>query len=83
MTNDELAARIVVLEAMTMASLGAAVRFGRAVLPPESVILILDEVKNAARLRIQQEGLSSGGMAEAEYASGEGRLADLRVGGKS
>jgi hypothetical protein len=67
-TTDELAARIIVLEAMTMAALGAAIRFGRAAVPPEGVILILNSVKSAVRARMQQESerLSSGGKAEAD-----------------
>ena len=62
--KDELAARVIVLEAMTMASLGVAMRVGR--VTPENGIPVVDSVKNAVRFRLKQEKLSPGGTAEAD-----------------
>ena len=65
LTVDDLAARIIVLEAMTMTAWGAAFRYGRDVITPELAIPILNTIKKSAGLRVQQEGLSAAGQAEA------------------
>jgi len=62
--KDELAARLIVLEAMTMASLGVAMRVGR--VTTGNAVPVLDNVKNAVRLRLKQEKLSPEGTAEAD-----------------
>ncbi len=62
--KDELAARVIVLEAVTMASLGVAMRVGR--VTPENAVPVLDNVKKVVSLRLQQEKLSPGGTAEAD-----------------
>jgi hypothetical protein len=67
LSNDELAGRILVLEALAVAALGAALRFGRAVVPPEQSIEILNLVKGVVRNRIAdpEELISASGEAEA------------------
>jgi hypothetical protein len=68
MTNDELAARIVVLEALAVAALGVAIRFGQVPLPAEYVVSILDSVKGIVRFRLAgdfDEKLSPAGQVEA------------------
>ena len=66
MTNDELAGRILVLEAFAIAALGMTLRVGKAI-PPELVIPILDGVKKSAvaRMTDEAERLSAAGEAEA------------------
>jgi hypothetical protein len=69
LSNNELAGRILVLEALVVAALGAAFRFGRAVVPPEQSIEILNLVKGAVRNRIADpaEPISAAGEAEAYH----------------
>jgi hypothetical protein len=64
--NDELGARILVLEAFAMAALGMSLRVGKSI-PPEQVIGILDGAKKAvvARMADKAETLSAAGEAEA------------------
>lgn len=69
MTNDELAARIVVLESMVVAALGAAIRFGSAPLSAPQVVPILNAVKHTVRARLADdfdEKLSPEGEVEAD-----------------
>jgi hypothetical protein len=67
LSNDDLAGRILVLEALAVAALGAALRFGRVVVAPEQAIEILNGVKSVVRNRIAdpEEPISSAGEAEA------------------
>jgi hypothetical protein len=62
-----LAGRIIALEALVVAALGVAVRFGRVTLTAERVIPILDGVKATVRNRIADpdEPLSAAGEKEA------------------
>lgn len=67
LSNDELAGRILVLEALAVAALGAAMRFGRAQLQPEPAIETLSLVKGVVRNRIAdpEEPISRAGEIEA------------------
>jgi hypothetical protein len=65
-TNDELEARVIVLEGMAITALGMAIRYGRFDYPPERVVELLNAVKRMVRGRVRQEKLSPSGNAEAE-----------------
>ena len=64
-TSDELQGRIIVLEAMVMASLGLAARQS-ANFSVEMIIELLNGVKSAIGAHLIQEGVSQDGIAEAQ-----------------
>ena len=64
-TNDELVGRIIVLEAMVMASLGLAAK-GPTNLSAEMIVEMLNGVKSAIGGRLIQEGVAPDGIAEAQ-----------------
>ena len=66
---DELAGRMLVLEAMAMVALGGAIRPITEAATPEKFVRVLNGVKRAVHIRIEEEresgALSAGGGAEA------------------
>ena len=71
LTPDELAGRLIVLEAMAMVALGGAIRPITEAATPDKFVRILNGVKRAVQIRIQEEqemgALSLGGGAEAVH----------------
>jgi hypothetical protein len=68
---DELAGRMIVLEAMAMAALGGAIRPITEAAAPDKFVRVLNGVKRAVQIRIQEEqdsgALSPAGGAEAVH----------------
>ena len=55
LSGDELAGRMIVLEAMAMVALGGAIRPINEAASPEKFVLVLNGVKRAVQIRVQQE----------------------------
>lgn len=64
MTNDELAARMIVLEAFSMGALGLAMQIVGVKLTKRQMINLTDGVKAAALGRLEQEAISRAGRVE-------------------
>jgi hypothetical protein len=68
-TNDQLEARIFVLESFAIAALAGYVRIagtGGTPLPAERIIKLLDSIKDSAQRRMELENISDAARADAD-----------------